>query len=132
MMTMEPLRIEATSKTPEILFDASNEVFEIKGKSVPGDAELFFKPVTSWIEDYVSKPNSNTIFKIDLEYFNMSSSKRLLNILYKLHELVEKGLNIIVEWHYNEDEEDMLEVGEDYEFMVRIPFKYVRHSLVHH
>ena len=129
---MEPLRIEATSKTPEVLFDASNEVFEIKGKSVPGDADHFFNPVTAWIEDYVSQPNASTIFKIDLEYFNMSSSKRLLNILYKLHELLEKGLNIIIEWHYNEDEEDMLEVGEDYEFMVRIPFKYIRHSLVHH
>ena len=129
---MEPLRIEATSKTPEILFDATNEVFEIKGKSIPGDAEQFFSPITSWIEDYVSKPNHSTLFKIDLEYFNISSSKRILNILYKLHELVEKGLNIIIEWHYNEDEEDMLEVGEDYEFMVRIPFKYVKHELVHH
>jgi len=129
---MEPLRIQATSKTPEVLLDASNEVFEIKGKSVPNDAEDFFHPITSWIEDYVSKPNTTTLFKIELEYFNISSSKRILNIFYKLHELIEKGFDLVVEWHYNEDEDDMLEVGEDYEFMVRIPFKYIKHSLVHH
>ena len=129
---MEPLRIEATSKTPEVLFDASNKVFEIKGRSVPGDAEHFYGPISNWIDDYVSSPNTDTLFKIDLEYFNMSSSKRLLNILYKLHELIEKGLSIVVEWYYNEDEEDMLEIGEDYEFMVRIPFNYISHSIVKH
>ena len=36
---MEALRIQATVKTPEVLFDPANEVFEIKGKSIPDDAE---------------------------------------------------------------------------------------------
>lgn len=127
---MEALRIESTTKTPEVLFDSLNQVFEIKGRSIPSDADLFYNPVTSWIDDYVSNPNQTTTFKIDLEYFNISSSKRLLNILYKLHEIIEMGLDINVEWHYNEDEDDMLEVGEDYEFMVRIPFKYISYSFV--
>jgi len=125
---MEALRIQETHKTPEVLFDPKNEVFEIKGKSIPDDAELFFKDILNWIEDYVSNPNDNTVIKIDLEYFNISSSKRILFLFYKLNELKEKGKNIKIVWHYNEEDEDMFEVGQDYAFMVKIPFDFVSYS----
>jgi hypothetical protein len=126
---MKPLRIQATVKTPEVLFDPSNEVFEIKGKSVPDDAEEFYKNILAWVEDYVSNPKPKTIFKIDLEYFNISSSKRILFLFYKLNELKEKGNDIKIIWYYNEDDEDMFEVGQDYAFMVKIPFEFVSYSL---
>jgi len=126
---MEPLRIQATVKTPEVLFDPTNEVFEIKGKSVPEDAEEFYHEVLQWVEDYVSNPSEKTVFKIDLEYFNISSSKRILFLFYKLNELKEKGKDIKIVWYYNEDDEDMFEVGQDYAFMVKIPFEFVSYSL---
>jgi len=127
---MEALRIQETHKTPEVLFDPKNEVFEIKGKSIPDDAEHFFEKILSWIEDYVSNPNDKTIIKIDLEYFNISSSKRILFMFYKLNELKEKGKDIKIIWHYNEEDEDMFEVGQDYAFMVKIPFDFVSYSSV--
>ena len=37
---MEPLRIQVTVKTPEVLFDPANNVFEIKGKSIPDNQGL--------------------------------------------------------------------------------------------
>ncbi len=126
---MKPLRIQATVKTPEILLDPSNKVFEIKGKSVPDDAEEFYKSVLLWVEDYVSNPIDETVFKIDLEYFNISSSKRILFIFYKLNELKEKGKDVKIIWYYNEADEDMFEVGQDYAFMVKIPFDFVSYSL---
>jgi len=127
---MEALRIQETHKTPEVLFDPKNEVFEIKGKSIPDDAEVFFEGILNWIEDYVSNPNENTIIKIDLEYFNISSSKRILFLFYKLNELKEKGKNVKIIWHYNEEDEDMFEVGQDYAFMVKIPFDFVSYSSI--
>ncbi len=126
---MEPLRIQETVKTPEVLFDPINDVFEIKGKSVPDDAEEFYHDILQWVEDYVSNPKDNTVFKIDLEYFNISSSKRILFLFYKLNELKEKGKNVKIVWYYNEDDEDMFEVGQDYAFMVKIPFEFVSYSL---
>ena len=125
---MEALRIQETHKTPEVLFDPKNGVFEIKGKSIPDDAELFFAEILSWVEDYVSNPNESTIIKIDLEYFNISSSKRILFLFYRLNELKEKGKEIKIIWHYNEEDEDMFEVGQDYAFMVKIPFDFVSYS----
>ncbi|MCG8575125.1 MAG: DUF1987 domain-containing protein [Flavobacteriales bacterium] len=126
---MEALRIPSGPKTPEILFDPINEIFEIKGKSVPDDAEAFYEEVLHWFEDYVANPNEKTILKIDLEYFNISSSKRLLFLLYKLNELKTKDLNVRVVWRYNELDEDMFEVGQDYAFMVKVPFDFISYKV---
>lgn len=126
---MEALRIPSTIKTPEVLFDPTNQVFEIKGKSIPDDAEEFYSNILTWFEDYVANPVDNTVLKIDLEYFNISSSKRLLFLLYKLNELKAKNKVVRVQWLYNEEDEDMFEVGQDYAFMVKVPFDFISYSM---
>ena len=127
---MEPLRIQATIKTPEVLFDPTNRVFEIKGKAIPDNAEEFFTDILNWFDDYVANPLDDTVLKIDLEYFNISSSKRLLFLLYKLNEIADRSDKTVkVEWHYNEQDEDMFEVGQDYAFMVKFPFDFIGYSV---
>lgn len=126
---MEALRIQSTVKTPEILFDPTNQVFEIKGKSIPDNAEEFYSDVLDWFDDYVANPNGETVLKIDLEYFNISSSKRLLFLLYKLNELNDMNNGVKVQWLYNEMDEDMFEVGQDFAFMVKIPFDFISYTL---
>ncbi|MBL7899844.1 MAG: DUF1987 domain-containing protein [Crocinitomicaceae bacterium] len=126
---MEALRIPSTIKTPEVLFDPTHQVFEIKGKSIPDDAEDFYAAVLQWFEDYVANPCENTVLKIDLEYFNISSSKRLLFLLYKLNELKAKNKTVRVQWLYNEEDEDMFEVGQDYAFMVKVPFDFISYTM---
>ena len=126
---MEALRIQATVKTPEVLFDPQNKVFEIKGKSIPDNAEEFYAEILEWFDDYVANPSDDTVLKIDLEYFNISSSKRLLFLFYKLNELATKKLGVKVRWYYNESDEDMFEVGQDYAFMVKVPFDFISYSL---
>lgn len=126
---MEALRIQATVKTPEVLFDPTNNVFEIKGKSIPDNAEEFYNAILFWFDDYVANPNDETVLKIDLEYFNISSSKRLLFLLYKLNELADTENRVKVQWYYNEADEDMFEVGQDYAFMVKVPFDFISYTL---
>ena len=70
---------------------------EIKGKSIPDDAEEFYSNILVWFDDYVANPCDNTVLKIDLEYFNISSSKRLLFLLYKLNELKAKNKTVRVQ-----------------------------------
>ena len=45
-------------------------------------------------------------------------------MLYKLNEIADKGLDVQVEWEYKSDDEDMYEVGQDYAYMVKVPFKF--------
>lgn len=129
---MEALRIPSSVKTPEILFDPSNKVFEIKGKSIPDNAEEFYNEILNWFDDYVANPLDETVLKIDLEYFNISSSKRLLFLLYKLNEIVDSEKEVKVQWYYNENDEDMFEVGQDYAFMVKFPFDFISYNVAEH
>lgn len=122
---MTPLKIDATDKTPQVSFDPANGIFEISGKSIPQDAESFYAPVLAWIEEYVQGSPSKTRFVLNLEYFNISSSKRILFILYKLNELVDASKDVSVTWHYIDSDDDMKEVGHDFAFMVRVPFEFV-------
>ncbi len=110
---MERLFIEETLKTPEINFNPGAGIFSIKGKSIPDDAESFYSEVLEWFDDYLVSPNGETEVSIDLEYFNISSSKRLLFLLYKLNDLNASNNSVRVKWMYNEDDEDMFEVGQD-------------------
>lgn len=126
---MKSLYIESTAKTPGIIFDPERNIFDIKGKSIPDDAELFYHEVLAWFDDYLVQPNNETVVTIDLEYFNISSSKRLLFVLYKLNELVEAKKIVRVRWCYNEEDEDMFEVGQDYAFMVNVPFDFVSYNM---
>ncbi len=121
---MEALIIEGTGKTPFVSLDVEQKAFVIRGNSIPADAEYFYLPVLEWFDGYVKQPKSHTELVIDLEFFNISSSKRILAILYKLNELIENGYSVAVKWYYGNTDDDMLEVGQDYAFMVKIPFEF--------
>lgn len=121
---MEVLRREPTAQTPTINFDPTSGLMEIKGRSIPYDSDDYWMPILNWFESYLISPLPSTVFNINLEYFNISSSKRILFLLYKLNELADKGLEVCVEWEYKSDDEDMYEVGQDYAYMVKVPFKF--------
>lgn len=118
---------EATLQTPLISFKADG-IMEIKGRAIPDNPEPFWGDALAWFDKYSEKPCPLTVFKIDLEYFNISSSKRILFLLYKLNEIVEKGHEAKVEWYYRKSDEDMYEVGQDYAFMVKVPFDFKEYN----
>jgi hypothetical protein len=123
---METISIEATPKTPTITFDSGKGFLEIKGRSIPENALEFYKPLVEWVEKYADKPQTSTNVNIQLEYFNTSSSKCILDVFKKL-EAIKKGVsNVLINWYYEEDDEDMLEAGEDYQAIVNVPFKMVQ------
>ncbi len=122
---MEHIIIEGSPKTPSVKFDAATGILEIKGRSIPENSIEFYKPLVDWLDKYSENPVSQTVVNIHLEYFNTSSSKCILDVFKKL-ELIHKAKNdVVVNWYYEEDDEDMLEAGEDYESIIRIPFKMI-------
>ncbi len=121
---MEALLINETTQTPYINFDGTTGIMLIKGRSIPDQPDEFWAPILNWFDSYLLSPSKNTIIKIDLEYFNISSSKRILFLLYKLNDLVEAGNEVKVKWMYRDTDEDMYEVGQDYAYMVKVPFEF--------
>ena len=125
---MDKLELIATTQTPRIDFDSKTGVMRIKGRCIPDAPDEFWLPVLNWFESYLLNPVENTVFRIDLEYFNISSSKRILFLLYKLNELADSGKEVRVEWRYRDSDEDMFEVGQDYAYMVKVPFEFVEYK----
>ena len=122
---MEPLVIEGTPKTPSVKFDAQEGVIEVKGRSIPENSIEFYKPLVEWLEKYGNTPAGQTKVNVQLEYFNTSSSKCILDVFKKLESIYKAKNDVIINWYYEEDDEDMLEAGEDYESIIKVPFKMI-------
>lgn len=120
---MDALIIEATDETPKVVLDPGNNTFEFSGKSLPEDVTTFYGPVLDWLDSYAESPNEKTVVKFNLVYFNTASSKLILDILFKLEEFHDDGHDISVEWHYQEEDEDMEEAGEEYADLVEMPLE---------
>jgi len=122
---MDNYKIEGSPKTPSITFDLQSGVLEIKGRSIPENSIEFYKPLVDSLDRYSSASKPNTTVNVQLEYFNTSSSKCILDVFKKLESIHKGGSAVIINWHYEEDDEDMLEAGEDYQAIINVPFKMV-------
>ncbi len=122
---MNTYKSELTVKTPLINFDAASGNFELKGKSIPENSVIFYKPMMEWLESYVQNPAAKTVLNIQLDYFNTSSSKCIVDLFKKLESITKSGKDATINWLYNEEDEDMQEAGEDYQSIIKMPFNLV-------
>lgn len=122
---MDVIKIKGTDDTPTVTLDAANDIFEVSGRSLPEDVAAFYNPIIDWMDKYNQSPKAKTVFNFKLVYFNTASSKMLLDILMKLEELHNSGKEVLVKWHYTEDDEDMKEAGEEYADIVDVPFEQI-------
>ncbi len=118
MINMEPLIIKATERTPYINFDAEKGILEMEGRSIGTDMRAFFQPVFEWIDEYVASPRERTQLVCKLIYFNTSSSKVLFHIFKTFEKITVPNL-VEIQWHCEEDDEYMLECGEDFQRVLR-------------
>lgn len=122
---MENLHLVASPKTPQVNFDSKTGTLELRGRSIPENSIEFYQPLNEWIDSYGTNPCANTVIDVKLEYFNTSSSKCILDLFKKLERLNGNKTEVSVNWYFEVDDEDMEEAGEDYQAIVRLPFKMI-------
>ena len=123
---------KATDLTPEITLAPDENRFTIAGKSAPEDVRGLYYPVIEWMGDFANEvrkghkytDKSPLRLKLDLEYFNSSSAKFLFDIFTQFRELNNEGVPVDVEWHYDEEDTDLREAGEDLSLLCELPFRY--------
>lgn len=120
---MDILKIEGSKQTPDINFNPSNGILTISGRSIPENTFEFFNPVLMWLEEYAKHAQAKTVINVDLEYFNTSSSKYILEIFKRLKGILNDGKDVLVKWYYEQDDEEMMETGEDYEDVSGLTFE---------
>lgn len=124
-MNMENILREGSAKTPAVSFDCTSGILELKGRSIPENSVEFYKPLNDWIDSYGARPCNETTVDIKLEYFNTSSSKCILDLFKKLERINKNGTEVRVNWYFEQDDEDMEEAGEDYQAIIKLPFKMI-------
>lgn len=120
-------KIEATRHTPEISFNAQEQLLAIKGESYPENTSAFVAPIFAWLEGYLANCQILTI-NIELVYFNSSFSKTLLDFFARLETaVVDENKQIVVNWLYEADNDSAEEYGEEFqEDLEQLPFHLVR------
>jgi hypothetical protein len=122
---MDPLFIIGSNECPTIILDKDKAIFEISGQSLPEEAISFYTPVIDWFEEYIKDPLPVTVFELRLDYCNSSSTKAIADVLEVLEEHYKKGGKVEVKWYYMEDDDDMLDVGKEFQEIIKVPFTFI-------
>lgn len=117
--------VEPSQSTPYVSIDSQEGVVAIEGRSFPENALQFYLPIIEKVYRTFRSLNGEITFNMSLQYFNTSSSKCLFNFMKMLKALEQKGNSVIVNWYFEEDDEDMRENGEDYEEILELDFNYI-------
>ena len=109
---MNDLIIQSSERTPSITFNISENNLTIKGRSQPEDVLGFFKPVLDWLDTYFKQVKDQVEMSFNLEYFNTSSAKIVVDILMRIKTAQQNGVDVKILWYYEEYDEDMKEAAE--------------------
>jgi len=124
---MTKIILKPTKQTPEILFNFEEAEFLIKGCSRPEDVELFYGPLIKKIDenkDLIGQNEKNLKFDIHILYFNSSSLKFLLELMRLCVAI--KGPDFIdINWIYDKDDEDVMEVGHEMSEALNLSFVFI-------
>jgi hypothetical protein len=127
---MNPLLLAPTAETPSVDFDAKSGQLKLEGRSWPEDVTRFYTPLIEWFTAYISSAKPETDFYLTLEYFNSASSKMIYRLFMKLIEVVKNSSKVTIHWCYQLNDEEMLEVGKEYQAAIHcssdlFEFKFV-------
>jgi uncharacterized Fe-S radical SAM superfamily protein PflX len=121
---MKAIVIEATYSTPAVNFSEDGRML-IEGRSLPENVDKFYKPLIEWI---INLSVEAVKLDINLEYFNSASAKKLLDLLKSL-DANSKIRSLVINWHYEEGDDSVLETGQIFEELLRrAQFRYQEYA----
>lgn len=105
---------EKTGSTPHILIDEDKGYMRFEGESFHENVVEFYREINEWLAEYLKKDFGFFTFDCELYYFNSSTAKLLLNMFMAMDKSVTAASKIVVHWITTEDNEIIIECGEDF------------------
>ena len=125
--TLPDLTIEETATSPYINFNASTGLLWIEGISMPVNPSIFYRPVFEWIDKYLENPQKDLTLRFFLKNVNTDTPKILLALLkHGVDKADARGVNCSVDWIYERNDEDILELGEYLKTHLEVPFNLMQ------
>ncbi len=118
---IKPIILGKTEKTPEVILDKDNSVFQVSGRSIVENAHEFYAPILSWLTEYFKSPNTSTNLVFNLDYLNSSSSLQIMKMIF-IFEHHKNNNDLKVIWKYESEDEMSRERGEELQDSTEINF----------
>ena len=131
---MEAYIVKGTDFSPDVTLDSQALKFEISGEARPENTGKFFDPIIKWLEDYEAVlfwqknkfgKESKLIFEFKFEYFNSTSAKYIMDIINLMDKYHTNGHDVLIRWHYDAQDTDMQESGEEFAKLVKVQFEFM-------
>ncbi len=119
---MSKLFIEAKRNSPEINFDNTSGIYTIKGNSFQEDSTQFYNNILDWVEQNSFPKTTKFIFTLD--YISSRSVANLYQLVEKIAEHKKSGGEVEIIWEYEADEDNILGVGEKFQTLSGLSFKF--------
>jgi hypothetical protein len=113
MKEIQSLIIDETAKTPQVELNPFTGDFIFSGRSIPENAAKVYEPILNWVSDYILHARPTTNLRLNLEYFNTSSSLWLAKIFKVLVRINEPDFVLIFHLYLPIDEFDEMKEFED-------------------
>lgn len=109
MKSQEFLIIDASAKTPQIDMNSHTGELLISGRSIPENAVAIYDPIYRWVEEYKKNPKQITNLRLNLEYFNTSSSLWISKIIKSLSQISQPDYVLFIHLYFDIEEFDEME-----------------------
>jgi hypothetical protein len=124
---IEKLEIRSTPTTLGIILDPVTHQLFFSGISYPTNPITFFQPVLEWVETYLQESTNHKItINLHMSYFNTSSSTFLFRIMEMFDSSNKKYGNVKVLWHYEDEEDDVLDAWKSLLYDLDLSFDLVK------
>jgi hypothetical protein len=109
------LERQKTTSTPYVLIDEEKHYMRMEGRSFYENVVEFFAEVNNWLDRYLLTDFTLFTFDCEMNYFNSSTAKLLLNLLKKMDRHAGNGKKVVVNWITTPSNDIVIECGEDFE-----------------
>ena len=109
-MELKNILIEPTRKTPQIDLNHLTGELIFSGRSIPENAAGLYTQVLDWVNEYIKNPRHTTNLRLNLEYFNTSSSIWLAKIVKSLCSINNTENTLFIHLYFDIEEYDNMEV----------------------
>ena len=117
------LLIEPGKNTPKISGDITTSTIVIEGSTFPENVRKFYTPVNDWL-DSIAKNTSTVNIDCKFDYMASSSVIAILKTLQYAERLFGNS-NVSIKWRYEEDDDDIRKIGEDFSHLLGIEFEFI-------
>ena len=101
---------------------------EMRGDSYPENSFEFFAPLVEWVQDHLKTPDSPLRLELHLLYLNTSSVRAMMDIFELLEDAHDDSHAVSVQWFYDEDNERIAELAEEFKEDCNFPFEILPNS----